>query len=496
MLEYIKNEANMTWTENGAATFASTGSECLDLFASIGALRRESDEEIVARFIRAYTESPDTAMKILFFARDVRGGLGERRVFRVIMNWLAAHEPASIRRNLEYVAEYGRFDDLLSLMGTPCEKDTLGEIRKRFTEDLAAMKEDGTISLLAKWLPSVNASNPAANRLGKKIAKALGLTEAGYRKALSAMRARIRIIENNLREKDYTFDYEKQPSRALYKYKKAFMRNDGERYAAFLRAAEAGEATLHAGNVAPYELIEPYLLPHWRGNSKCFMKDITPDEKDVLNATWSSLPDYGSDEDALAIIDTSGSMYCDARPLPASVALSLGLYFAEHNRGAFKNHFIEFSARPRLIEIKGKTFADRLQYVASFNEIGNTNLEAVFDLILNAAVKNHVPQEELPAKLVIISDMEFDRCVGGAHAVNFQNAQEKYERCGYRLPRIVFWNVASRTRQHPVTQNEQGVALVSGATPRLFSMIAGGIVSPYAFMMEVLGSSRYEKIVA
>ena len=198
----------------------------------------------------------------------------------------------------------------------------------------------------------------------------------------------------------------------------------------------------------------------------------------------------------MAIIDTSGSMYSGGKPLPAAVALSLGLYFAEHNTGAFKNHFIEFSSKPQLIEIKGETFADRLRHVASFNEIADTNLEAVFDLILNAAVRNHVPQEELPATLYIISDMEFNRCVHNAGATNFENAKAKFAAHGYRLPRIVFWNVQSRNLQQPVTQNEQGVALVSGCTPRIFSMVSDGMLSPLGYMMEILGAERYEKIAA
>ncbi len=496
MWDYIKKEANMTLTENGAAAYESTGSECLDLFASIGALRRESDEEIVARFIRAYTENPDTAMKLLFYARDIRGGLGERRVFRVILHWLAVNEPASVKKNLEYIAEYGRYDDLLSLMGTHCEKEMLSVVRKQFFDDLAALKKDGAVSLLAKWLPSVNASNVQTKLLGKRIAKSLNLSDAEYRKALSALRARIRIIENNLREKDYSFDYEKQPSRAMFKYRRAFLRNDKERYLAFLREVGSGKAVLHADNVAPYELVSPYLNTGWFGNGKSFMRDISPDEKDALNATWASLPDFGSSENALAVIDTSGSMYCSLNPIPAAVALSLGLYFAEHNKGAFGNRFIGFSSSPQLIEVKGATFADRLRYAASFSEVANTNLEAVFDLILRAAVKNHLPQEELPAKLIIISDMEFDSCVDNASAVNFKNAQRKFELCGYRLPQIIFWNVACRHRQQPVKQNEQGVALVSGVTPRIFFMIAGGILSPYDFMMNVLGSERYAQIAA
>ncbi|MBO4770540.1 MAG: DUF2828 family protein, partial [Clostridia bacterium] len=408
---------------------------------------------------------------------------------------LADNEPASVRKNVEYVAEYGRFDDLLSLIGTSCEKDALEVIKKQFANDISAANDGHSVSLLAKWLPSVNASNEETRMLGKKMAKTLGLSEAEYRKALSALRAKIRIIENNLREKDYTFEYEKQPSRAMLKYRKAFKRNDGERYSAFIGSVSSGEKSMHADNVAPYELVAPY-LSHWTGGSRCFMREISGDEKNVLNATWASLPDFGSDENALAVIDTSGSMYDEQKPLPAAVALSLGLYFAEHGKGAFANHFIEFSARPQLIEIKGETFADRLRYVASFNEIANTDIEAVFDLILNAAVRNGVPQNELPAKLVIISDMEFDRCVRNASATNFKNAEAKFREHGYELPQVVFWNVASRKRSQPVTMNEQGVALVSGATPRLFSMIAGGILSPYAFMMDVLGNERYARITA
>ena len=497
MLEYLKTEANTAYTENGAVSNATTGSDCLDLFATVGALRRASDEEIITRFVRAYTESRDAAMKLLFFARDIRGGLGERRIFRVILHWLACHEPASVRKNLARVAEYGRYDDLLTLMGTPCESEMLDLLKAQFEADTAALENGGEVSLLAKWLPSVNASNPETVRNGKRIARHFGLTDATYRKSLVALRAHIRIIENNLREKDYTFDYEKQPSKALYKYRKAFLRNDGERYESFISRVNSGEAKLHADTLAPYELVEPYLNDYYfTASSRNFMRQITEQEKAVLNATWASLPDFGSTENALAVIDTSGSMYWNAKPLPAAVALSLGLYFAEHNRGLYKNHFIEFSARPRLIEIKGETFADRLRYVASFNEVANTNLEAVFDLILNSAVKNHLPAEELPAKLIIISDMEFDCCVARADQSVFENAKERFKRHGYKLPDMVFWNVASRTRQQPVKMNEQGVMLVSGCTPRLFSMVASGAMNPYVFMMEVLGSERYAGIVA
>ena len=352
MLEYLKNEANKTFTENGAVTYETTGSECLDLFATIGALRKASDDEILRRFVRAYTENADIAMKLLFFARDVRGGLGERRVFRVIVNWLASNAPETVEKNMRYIAEYGRFDDLLALMDTSLEKLMLDYLEKQFNADMEAMEAKKEVSLLAKWLPSVNASDKDTVKLAKQVARAFGLDDATYRKRVSTLRAYIRIIENNLRKKDYTFAYEKQPSRALFKYRKAFARNDKERYAEFLSKVERGEAKIHTDNVAPYELVDPYLTSGWYGGNRCFMRNISEEEKRSLNATWASLPDFGGEENAIAVVDTSGSMYCQMGPSPASVALSLGLYFAERNNGIFKNHFIELSERPQLIEIK------------------------------------------------------------------------------------------------------------------------------------------------
>ena len=489
MLQYLKEESNKVYTENGAVTNESTGDFCLDLFATIGAIRKAEDGEIESRFVRAYTENKDIATKILFFARDIRGGLGERKVFRVILKWLAYHEADTVKKNLPYVADYGRFDDLLVLMGTPCENDMLAVLKEQFDADIKALKDQKAVSLLAKWLPSVNASNKDTIMTAKKIAKYFGMSESTYRKSLSSLRAYIKIIENNLREKDYTFDYEKQPSKAMFKYRKAFARNDAERYSDFIRKVEKGEAKLNASTLAPYELVEPFMQGSW-------LRDLTKEEQASINAAWNSLPDYGSDENAIAVIDTSGSMYCTGKPTPASVALSLGIYFAERNKGYFKNHFIEFSQRPQLIEIKGKTFAEKLRYLATFNEVANTNIEAVFDLILKAAVKNKLPQSQLPSKLYLISDMEFDMAVENAELSNFENAKKKFEEKGYKLPNIVFWNVASRNKQQPVTQNDNGVILVSGCTPRLFSMVASSEVNPRVFMMEVIESERYAKIVA
>ncbi len=485
MLTNLKNQMNTTATENGAVTYASTMSDCLDLFATIGALRRESEEEIVTRFMRAFAENRDLAVKTLFFARDVRGGLGERKVFRVILRWLSANAPETVRKNLSYIAEYGRFDDLLVLMDTPLEKAMLALVREQIRRDIYAMNNGEEVSLLAKWLPSVNTSNADAVKTAKKIARFLEMDDRTYRKMLSRLRAHIRIIENNLRERDYTFDYAKQPSKAMLKYRKAFLRNDNERYADFLERVRSGEATMHTGTLMPYELIAPF-----------FVKCVSDEESAAIDATWNQLEDFTGDDNALAVIDGSGSMYGWGEPMPATVALSLGLYFAERNRGAFHGHFVTFSENPQMVEVKGNTILEKLQYAASFNEVANTNIQKVFEVVLQTAVKHNVPQEELPSTLYIISDMEFDCCTKDASLTNFEYAKRLYAAHGYTLPQVVFWNVASRNRQQPVTQNEQGVALVSGCTPRLFSMVAAGRYSPYEQMLEILGSERYAAIAA
>ena len=271
----------------------------------------------------------------------------------------------------------------------------------------------------------------------------------------------------------------------MLKYRKAFLRNDGERYQTFMGKVSSGEARLHTGTLTPYDIIAPF-----------FNNQVTEAERSSINATWNAQEDFTGDDNALVVVDGSGSMYSGCDPLPAAVALSLGIYFAERNTGAFKNHFITFSEHPQLVEIKGRDILEKVRYCHEYNECANTDIQKVFELVLSAAVKNKVPQSELPKTLYIISDMEFDCCAEGAGATNFEYAKSIFAARGYELPRVVFWNVASRNRQQPVTKNEQGVALVSGCTPRIFSMLQSGTLSPYAYMLEILGSERYQGIAA
>ena len=485
MLQHLKDESNFTLTENNALTYKSTGSECLDLFAVSGALRNSDSQDIITRFMRAFAENKNFAMRILFYSRDIREGLGERKFFRVIINWLANNYPNSVMKNLALIPEYGRFDDLLELINTPCEKSMLKLIKSQLEKDI----NSSTPSLLAKWLPSINASDSETRLRARTLAKLLGMDYKTYRKTLAALREKINIIENNLRVKDYTFNYEKQPSKAMLKYRKAFIRNDKARYTQFLHDVFLGRAKLHTGTLTPYEIILPLVgwdRPHF-----------TDSELKALDTTWQALEDFTNNENALVVVDGSGSMYRDIGIIsPASAALSLGIYFAERNKGQFANHFITFSMTPQLVEIKGSDIYEKVNYCKSFDEVANTDLRKVFGLILDTAIKYNVPQEQMPSSLYIISDMEFDSCTKNADMTNFELAKKIFAKHGYNLPRVIFWNVDNRNLQQPVTMNEQGVCLVSGISPRIFAMIKSHDLTPLSFMMSIINSERYKNITA
>lgn len=180
---------------------------------------------------------------------------------------------------------------------------------------------------------------------------------------------------------------------------------------------------------------------------------------------------------------------------PIDGAMSLAIYFADHTKGAFHNHFITFSSRPRIVEINGKDIYEKVHFCEQFNECSNTDLQRTFELLLRTAIDNDIPQSEMPETLYIISDMEFD-CCRNADLTNFQYAKRMFEEAGYKLPNIVFWNVDSRTEQVPVTKNEQGAALVSGASPRIFQMVISGEMDPMEYMKSIILTDRYAPVTA
>lgn len=487
-LESLLDVSNETFTENGAKTFVSSGSECLDLFFAMGGMRGADENKICNFVARAFTENPTVTMKLVFFGRDVRGGLGERRFFRIAMKHLAFIAADSVKANINNISEYGRYDDLCVLIDTPCRDEAVQAIKERLCADISEMEQGRPVSLLAKWLPSVNASSNKQRQLAKKLCRLLGISEPAYRKSLASLRKYLDIIENRLRERDYTFDYSVQSSGAMFKYQKAFLRNDEQRYLNYLSSVNSRKAKINTGTLYPYDVVR-----------RCLSNNISENERLSLDVTWKNLSDYGNGRDnAIAVIDGSGSMTCgigSVRPIDA--ALSLGLYFAEHNKGPFANHFITFSERPRLVKIKGNDITEKVRYCASFDEIANTNLEAVFNLILKTAIEGNFKPSDLPSRLYIISDMEFDYCVeGGNNDTIFSTMKKKYKINGYMLPDVIFWNVNSRSCSIPVRMSDTGAALVSGNSPAIFDMVKSGDISPLKIMNDIISNPRYDAISA
>jgi hypothetical protein len=503
MLNHLKNETNVAYTTNGAKALKTSNSYLVDFFASSGALRNRSKEDINQLFSKAFAEDKLLAMKALFYTRDIRGGQGERETFKTIIKQLAFTHPEVLASNINLIPYFGRYDDLLVLLDTPLEKLAMSIIRAQLLEDLDLEAP----SLLAKWLPSENASSRETKRLAKKVVYNLGLTPKQYRKTLTTLRKKINIVEGLMSAKKFNeVEYDKIPSKAGLIYRNAFYRNDGERYTAFVdslvKSVENNdkETKINVKTLFPYEIIGKFPITMTTANNRRHYNAVvghasSQDEK-LLDAMWKSLPDFIGDnfDNALAVVDTSGSM----RGLPIQVALSLGLYLAERNKGIFNNHFITFSKKPELQEVLGDTLGDKLRNMSQADWDMNTDIQSVFSLILNTAIKNNVPQEELPSKIFIISDMEFDKCVGsGNNKTVFGELANDFAKFGYVIPELVFWNVNALSTHFPVKYNETGTALVSGCSPTVFkNLLAGKEMTPYAMMLDVLNNERYDIVMA
>lgn len=487
MLNNLKNELNYTTTENGAVTHETSRSHLLDFFALAGAMRNRSEQDIMQLFSKAFAENPLYAMKALFYMRDIREGNGERRLFRVCTKWLATNAPQVLIKNLPHIAEYGRWDDLIALIDTSVSKEVLFIIRQQWNNDVFGCSVGKPVSLLAKWMPSENASSPTTKRLAKIIAKDLNYTMRNYRKTLSLLRNHLSILESKMSAKQWDeINYSTVPSQAMLKYRSAFYRNDEERYAAYLSALKSpvtrDVVKINTKTLYPYQLVEKVLFTNG-----------TAEENDLYNVMWENLPDTVGDnyQNSIAVVDVSASMYGQ----PITVAVSLGLYIAEKNKGKFHNHFITFSSNPSLVEVVGTNFTEKVRNITKAQWCMNTDLKKTFDLILNTAIKYQLPQSEMPATLYIISDMQFDGACRGNKETLFQTMKKEFAQHGYELPRVVFWNVDARHNQVPVVKNEPNVQLVSGFSHNVFtSLMEQKEYSPFEYMIDVLSSERYEVI--
>lgn len=476
----IKNEMNVTATANGAKAYESTMDSCLDLFGKIAACRNDI-AQAKRLFAHAYAQNPESAVRILFWSRDIRGGQGERSVFRAILQDLVLEDSDLVNRLVDLIPEYGRWDDLLVLENTPVWNKVLEAIKHQLNSDEMMIVSGGSVSLLAKWLPSINASSKDSKRLGRKIATYLGISEKKYRKMLTKLRSYIKIVEQKMCAKEWSeIDYSKVPSRAAFMYRKAFAKQDADRYSSYLSAVEKGEAKINASTLYPYDIVEQYL---YKGASR----DKT------IDLQWEALPNYMEDKNfnGLVVADVSGSMY--GRPM--AVSISLAMYIAERNTcEVWKNKFITFSSRPKLQEIVGSTIGSRINNLSRAEWSMSTDLMAVFKTILNAATYNNVPAEDMPKKLIIVSDMQFDQACSSNKRTNFEQISKVYEKSGYKLPELVFWNVNSYANV-PMTKDDIGTCLVSGCSPSILkSVLTDKYITPVDVMNETIYSERYDPI--
>jgi len=463
-------------TENGMATNSTSLNACVDLFFNIGAMRGQDKQRLIATFSKAFNEDPKRAMKLLFWARDVRGGAGERQVFKDILVYLAENHDLVLRPNLHLISEYGRWDDLLSLAGTYLEKEAFTLI-----SDALINEND----LCAKWMPRKGA-------VAEGLRKFTGMSPKQYRKSLVGLTS---VVETKMCAKDWnSIDFGKLPSVASARYQKAFGKNAYESYSAYIASLVKGEAKINAGAVYPYDIITSLE----RGNAT------------VANEQWKALPNYleGANDMILPVVDVSGSMSSPAGGSKTvtcmNVAISLGLYISERNEGPFKDAFITFSSKPQLQVLSG-TLNDRYTQMSDSDWGMSTDLEATFKLILDQATKHKLSQDKMPNKILILSDMEFNSATGGGGWRNEggkwtptaqQMIEKMYADAGYKVPQIVYWNIQSRNGGVPVAFDAKGTALVSGFSPAIMTSLLGGdIESPQQIMDKTILSERYAPVV-
>lgn len=466
LLNGMKKNNTITNTK-GSEYYASTYDSNLDVFTMLS--RYNSDEELIRLFNNAINEDENLALANLLYVLDIRGGKGERRIFKTVFKDLCINNPSCALRVLPFIGKLGRYDYVLVGLDTPLNDEVINLIKLQLEEDLKAEHP----SLLAKWLPSHrthNINSPTA----KKIMSALSMTEKEYRKILSELRTKINIVEKNLTEKKYeNIDFSKVPTKAMIKYTNAYMNRMAEKYSEYKNQVKTGTSKINTEGLFAYEIVKNIL---WGNQVDEELYDLMwNNQKDVLN---------GCNTNVLVMADTSGSMTCYGG-IPYATSVGLALYIAERNTGILKNHFITFSDKPYLCEIKGKTIKEKVSNVPSI--VANTDIDKAFELILNTAKENRLKQEELPSHLLIISDMEFDQGVYTKTGTNFDSWKKSFESEGYKLPAIIFWNVSGITHGVPVTKFDNDVAMISGfSTNILENILTLEKYSPNNIMLEKL----------
>jgi hypothetical protein len=495
-------------TENGAVSFATTGSPLLDFYFHAPVLTLDDLDRAAVLFEAAFYTDPLPAIKALFYIRDPRGGQGRREAFRICLEWLANHHPDYFRSLMPLIPEFGRWDDLIIFAAHP--KVGL-DVTKLITDQLIVDLRADHPSLLAKWMPSENAHSLWARRTAHLLRDRLfperainprtqrNMRAKKYRRALSILRRQIGIVESLMSSGQWDkINFSNVPSQAMRIYRRAFSKHQNQRFVEWLAGARAGKNKIQVGTLTPFEIVRELYNGRY---------DVT------LQTMWDAFEDFLGDQDVLCVCDTSGSML-QGDSTPFMMAVAITLYTATRNKGQFRGKFISFNERPQLIDIPiGAPLMAQYQMLRAARIGYNTNLQAVFNQILAHAVQFRVPQEGMPKRVLIASDMQFDQAAGQARpphvgpdgwtrlpATNFDAIREQYAAAGYTMPELIFWNVRSADMDTPVQQNERGVYLVSGNNPVIFkkALLADTSANPtpYQSMLQVLNSDRYSVIDA
>lgn len=499
--------SNMTYTENGAIAYSTTGKALLDINYQISTMRQWTETQIVDAWRKAYNENPRLAIRWLAYLLSVRGGQGERRSSRIILKDMANNGGSHIVSNvLEYVVELSRWDVVYDLMNNAETYEAVANlIRKQWKQDVWAMNHNKPCSLAAKWFSSANSKSEDTRKEGLITCKILGLSETQYRKTLSMLRKYIDVVERKMCSNNWqAIDYEKVPSKANLIYNKAFLRHDEERRRAYLGALDKGEAKINSSVAYPHDIVHKYSFAGWGGYN-------TKDYDSALEAMWRSLPDMVKDGSSTIVCrDDSGSMTTIVDPKSSvsalEVATALSIYFAERCKGPYHNKFFSFSETPRIMELDGKkSLHDKLKYCYNHSEVANTNIAALFDLILETAVRNHCDQSEIPDNLLIISDGQFDsmccastsRYSRGIPDTLFDTISKKYKRAGYKMPKLIFWNCSSRAGNMAIPVQEHNkfpAILVSGFSVNTLKMVMSNKTNPWDALVDTLMDPKWEKM--
>jgi len=461
-------------TEKGMVTNSTSLDACVDMFFMAGATRHWSKEKRQELFQKALVENPLVAMKLLFWARDVRSGAGERDFFRDGMELLNNLYPDYLNINAHLIPEFGRWDDLFAV-----DPDISIPIVRKGLEDGDA--------LLAKWLPRKRQYNNFAS----KVRESLGLSPKDYRKMIVEMS---NTIEQKMCDKKFEeIDYQGVPSIAMNKYRTSFYRNDEDRFKKYIDDVTSGEVKINAGVIYPHMLYRA-LNKGGRADRGTFKVN----EDKAIEAQWKALPNFmeGSEHRIMPLVDVSPSMTWN-NGLPLEVAISLGIYISERNESIFKDAFMTFSEKPTMEFLKG-SFAERAYQLRYAKWGGTTNIEKAFEQLLEKSVEFGVEEKYMPTMILIISDMQFDSCVRMDNTA-MEMIRRKYEDAGYQLPQIVFWNVRAEIDNVPAQDNEKGVGLISGFSPSILKDILKGEIkskpTPLETMMSVVDSGRYDSVV-